>query len=95
VVPNTHPFLTDYIQIDQHDGVYGRVRPANVKELKFLARNADEDELLEKFREWARVLESLLHGHHPDLLQRQRFLALIFSSPTLAQNAQMIGMKIC
>jgi len=56
VVPNTHPLLTDHIQIDQHDGIYGRVLCANVTELKFLARNADEDELLEKFREIASIL---------------------------------------
>ena len=53
VVPSTHPLITDHMQVQQHDGVYGRVMLRNAEEIKTLARNPDDDELLEKFRETA------------------------------------------
>jgi hypothetical protein len=56
VVPNTHPLLTDHIQVKQHDGVYGRVMLSAPEALKGIARNPNEDEVLEKFRETANVL---------------------------------------
>jgi len=56
VVPNTHPLITDHIQVGQYDGLYGQVMLRNPDEVKALARNADEDELLERFRETADVL---------------------------------------
>ena len=56
IVPNTHPWLTEHIQVAQHDGVYGRVDMSAPEQLKALARNPDEDELLEMFRETANIL---------------------------------------
>ena len=56
IVPNTHPFITDHIQVAQHDGVYGLVMLASPEAVRTLARNPDEDELLERFRETANVL---------------------------------------
>ncbi len=58
VVPNTHPFITDHLQVAQHDGVYSLVELASPKAVRTLARNPDEDELLERFREPANVLTS-------------------------------------
>ncbi|WP_187387899.1 hypothetical protein [Bradyrhizobium sp.] len=56
IVPSTHPLLTDHIQVAQHDGVYGQVMLSTPEALKTLARNPDEDELLERFRETANIL---------------------------------------
>ena len=56
VVPSTHPFITDHIQVAQHDGVYGRVMLGNPDAIQTLARNPDDDELLERFRETASIL---------------------------------------
>ncbi|UPJ96405.1 DEAD/DEAH box helicase family protein [Bradyrhizobium sp. 172] len=56
IVPSTHPLLTGLIQVAQHDGVYGKVQLSAPEDLKALARNPDEDELLEMFRETANIL---------------------------------------
>jgi len=56
VVPNTHPFITDHIQVAQHDGVYSLVVLSSPRAIRTLARNPDEDELLERFRESANIL---------------------------------------
>lgn len=69
IVPSTHPLLTDYIQVEQHDGVYGRVVLTSPEDIRTLARNPDEDELLERFRETANVLtikhwRSFVHVEH-------------------------------
>ena len=56
VVPSTHPLITDHIQVAQHDGVYGRVMLGNPDAIQTLARNPDDDELLERFRETASIL---------------------------------------
>ena len=50
IVPSTHPLITDHMQVEQHDGVYGRVMPTSREAVRTLARNPDEDELLERFR---------------------------------------------
>jgi hypothetical protein len=55
-VPNTHQLLTEHIKIDQCDGTYGRVLVANRRELEKLARNLEEDDLFDKFRETASIL---------------------------------------
>lgn len=56
IVPSTHPLITDHIQVAQHDGIYGRVQLNNAEAVQTLARNPDEDELLENFRETAALL---------------------------------------
>lgn len=56
IVPSTHPLLTDHIRVAQHDGVYGRVILSAPEALKDIARNPNEDEVLEKFRETANIL---------------------------------------
>jgi hypothetical protein len=75
VVPNTHPLLTNLIQVDQHDGVYGQVAVANIEELMLLARNPGEDELLEKFRETASILVNPHWRSYVNLEQYHRLLA--------------------
>ena len=55
-VPSTHQLITDYIQLRDHDAIYGRVDVANEKALKEIAKNKDQDEILERFRETAQIL---------------------------------------
>jgi hypothetical protein len=83
VVPNTHPILTDHIRVGQSDGTYGRLLLENVEELKALARNVDEDELLEKFRETASIIVNPhwhsfvnLEQHHRLLAKEQKMLTI-------------------
>lgn len=56
IVPSTHPLITDHIQVEQYDGVYGRVMPASLEEVRTIARNQGDDELLDLFSETADVL---------------------------------------
>ncbi|TYL76759.1 hypothetical protein [Bradyrhizobium cytisi] len=74
IVPSTHPFLTDHIQVAQHDGVYGRVILSALEELKTLARNPDEDELLEGFRETANILTT---KHWRSFVQVEQYYKLL------------------
>ena len=74
VVPSTHPLMTDHIQVAQHDGVYGRVMLGNPDAVKTLARNPDDDELLEKFRETASVLTT---KHWQSFVHLEQFSKLL------------------
>lgn len=56
IVPSTHPLITDHLQVEQYDGVYGLVTPSSAEAVRALARNPEDDELLEKYRESASVL---------------------------------------
>jgi hypothetical protein len=58
IVPKTHALLTAHLQIEQHDGIYGRVSPSKKSALDELARNQSQDELLDQFRETASILVS-------------------------------------
>jgi hypothetical protein len=58
VVPKTHAWLTDHLEIEQHDGVYGKVSIKRKSALVELARNQSQDELLDRFRETASILVS-------------------------------------
>lgn len=58
IVPTTHPFITNHLQVEQHDGMYGRIKLTEPEAIKAIARNSDEDELLEQFRETATILTS-------------------------------------
>jgi hypothetical protein len=74
IVPNTHPFITDHIQVAQHDGVYGLVKPKSPEAVRTLARNPDEDELLERFREPATVLTN---KHHRSFVHIEQYHNLL------------------
>ena len=74
IVPSTHPLITDHIQVAQHDGIYGRVVLKNPEALRTLARNPDEDELLERFRETAAVLTT---KHWPSYVHLEQYYKLL------------------
>ena len=58
LIPKTHRFLTDLLNIEQSDGVYGRVLAGNANKLRELARNLGDDELLDQIRETASVISN-------------------------------------
>ena len=75
IVPSTHPLITDHIQVAQHDGVYGLVMLTSPEAVRTLARNPDEDELLERFRETANVLTTKHWRSYVHIEQYHKLLA--------------------
>lgn len=77
IVPTTHPFITNHLQVEQHDGVYGRIKLTEPEAIKAIARNSDEDELLEQFRETATILTS---KHWPSYVHLEQFAKLMMGT---------------
>ena len=74
IVPTTHPFITEHVEVEQHDGVYGRVKLTEPEAIKAIARNSDEDELLEQFRETATILNT---NHWRSYVHLEQFAKLM------------------
>jgi hypothetical protein len=55
-VPWTHQLITDFIDCCDHDAIHSLVHVSDYSELKEIARNVDEDEILERFRGTAQIV---------------------------------------
>jgi hypothetical protein len=55
-LPRTHQIITDFFELEPHDSIYSRIVVTNDEALSEIARNDDEDEVLERFRETSQVL---------------------------------------
>ena len=55
-IQKTHNLLTEHIGIEQYDGIYGKISVVNLGEVKRLARNEEEDDLVDELQETAAVL---------------------------------------
>ena len=55
-VPWTHQLITDHIDCCAHDAIYSHVYMTDYDALQEIARNADEDEILERFRGTAQIV---------------------------------------
>jgi hypothetical protein len=68
-IPHTHKIITDCIELEPYDAVYGRVIVSNPDQLELIAKNKEGDELYELFREQAQILnnphwDSFINAEH-------------------------------
>lgn len=55
-LPQTHSIITDHIDLEPHNSIYGRLVVRDLEELREKGRNRDEDELLGQVAEAIRTL---------------------------------------
>jgi hypothetical protein len=57
-IPHTHWHITDCIDLGSYDAVYGRVIVSDPDQLELIAKNKTNDEIYERFREQAQILNN-------------------------------------
>jgi hypothetical protein len=57
-VPKTYDLLTKHIDLEAHDSICSRVIISDLDELEQMAKNEAQDEILERFREQAQILNN-------------------------------------
>jgi hypothetical protein len=57
-VPETHALLTEHVDLEPYDAIYGRVRASDPDQLEHIAKNNAHDEIIERFRETAQLLNN-------------------------------------
>jgi hypothetical protein len=73
-LPRTHSIITDHIDLEPHNSIYGRVVVPDLKELREKGQNKDEDELLGQVAEAIRtptnpLWESFVNIEHYEKLK--------------------------
>jgi hypothetical protein len=74
-VPETHSIITDLIRLLPDNNGYSRVLPRNQQILKAKGRNKNHDEILSKFAETLRILNSPNYKTYVNADQHSRLLA--------------------
>ena len=73
-LPNTHDILTDHLDVEQVDSVYGQVK-VHGSGVMDIARNEDRDELFEAIANTSRILANLHWNSFVNLEQFERLKA--------------------
>jgi hypothetical protein len=73
-LPRTHSIITDHIELEPYNSIYGRVMVRDLEELREKGRNRDEDELLGQVAEVSRTLtnprwDSFINTEHFEKLK--------------------------
>jgi len=76
-IPHTHWRITDCIELEPYDAVYGRVIINDPDQLELIAKNKAGDELYERFREQAQIL---LNEHWDSFVNAEHFEKLMAGS---------------
>ena len=84
-VPHTHHLITSHLEVNQVNSIYGRVEVADDDAVSEIARNEDDDEILETLSGTCRVLrngywETFVNIGQYDRLQRGEGKILAFHS---------------
>ena len=83
-VPKTHNLITDHLDVIQVNAIYGRVTVRDIG-VHLIAKNADEDKILETLADTSRILantywESFVHLEQYERLKRGKGKVLAFHS---------------
>jgi hypothetical protein len=57
-IPHTHKIITDCIELEPYDAIYGSIIVSDPDQLELIAKNEAGDELYERFREQALLLNN-------------------------------------
>ena len=77
--PALIPLITDLISLAPHNSIYSQVEVIDRKALERIAKNKDEDEIYEKFRETA---QTLINDHWESFANAEHFKKLLDGKST-------------
>jgi hypothetical protein len=69
-LPQTHSVITDHIDVEAHNSIYGRVVVTDLTELREKGRNKDEDEL---FGQVAEAIKTLTNPHWESFVNIEQY----------------------
>jgi hypothetical protein len=69
-IPNTHELITNHIELDANDAVYGKAVINGRSELEKIAKNPAKDEIYDRFRETAQIL---VNPHRDSFVNTKQF----------------------
>jgi hypothetical protein len=72
-LPKTHGLITDLIDLEPQDSIYSRIVVTDRSQLSEIARNKDEDDIYEWFRETAQLL---INEHWDSFVNTEQFANL-------------------
>ena len=78
-IPRTHSLITDLITLAPHNSIYSQVEVIDRKALERIAKNKDQDEIYEKFRETA---QTLINPHWESFANAEHFKKLLDGKST-------------